>query len=168
MSEPALSALPEHKDLAERIASLFSFDCVRVSRILETAQYGLIFAIIAFFVGFGIDWLFRPMYPKPTKSIMGCKEPVYSKPQMAWALGLICLQVMVAAVSIIYVRKLGEIVPFLFNLCPDKYVPHWKVHELEGEIAISLVFVGVQTTLIDVLGAMRRSVAYTDCSWGED
>lgn len=159
--------LPEHRDIEERIASLFAVDCVRMSRILETAQYGLIFAIIAFFVGLGIDWLFRPLYPKPTDRVAGCKEPVYSKLKMAQALGLICLQVMIAAVSIIYVRKLGEIVPFFLNLCPEKYVPHWKVHEVEGELAIALVFVGVQTTLIEVLGAMRRSIAYTDCAWGE-
>ncbi len=167
MSEAVNLGLPENKDLSERVASLFSFDCVRISRILETAQYGLIFALLAFFFGFAIDCLFRPTYPKPTKRVIGCKEPVYSMAQMAWALCFVCLQVMVAAVSVIYVRKLGELVPFFFNLCPEKYVPHWKVKEQEGELGLALAFVGVLTTLIDVLGTMRRSVAYTDCAWEE-
>jgi len=157
--------VPAAKSLAERVESLFAFDCVRLSRILETAEYAVLFGILALFAGFGIDWVFRPMYPKPSKTLKGCpdEEKGYTWGQTLQVVGVLLLQVMVSAVLVIYIRKLGEVVPFFFEFCPSKYVPHWKVKEVEGEIAIALVYVGIQTSLIDALATLRKSYAYVKC-----
>lgn len=153
--------LPPRRDIGERIASLFTFDCIRLSRILETAQYALVFGILALGVGFGIDWLFRPLYPKASKK--GCGGFVYNRLQALHVIGIMLLQVMISAISIIYIRKIGEVVPFLLEICPSKYVPHWKVKETEGEIAIALMFVGIQTSIVDNLSTLRKSFAYINC-----
>ena len=164
MSDP----LPPRKDLAERIGSLFAFDCIRLSRILETAQYAAIFGVLAFIVGFAIDWAFRPAYPKPTAKKAGCPGKLYTKVEALQALGIVILQVMVSAVLVIYIRKLGEVVPFIFEFCPDKYVPHWKVKEVEGELAVALIYVGIQTGILDTLSKLRKSFAYSDCAEDEE
>jgi hypothetical protein len=57
----------------------------------------------------------------------------------------------------------GEVVPFIFEFCPEKYVPHWKVKEVEGELAIALCYVGIQTNIVDTLATLRKSYAYVNC-----
>ena len=156
--------LPPRKDLAERVSSLFAFDCVRLSRILETAQYAAIFGLLAFFVGFFIDWVLRPLYPKASReNKKNCSGKLFTNAQSLRAISLVILQVMVSAVLVIYIRKLGEVVPFIFEFCPDKYVPHWKVKEVEGEIAVGMIYIGVQTNILDALTTLRKSYAYVDC-----
>ena len=148
--------LPPRKDFTTRLQSLVRMDCVRISRILETAQYAVIFGILALIVGFAIDCLFRPLYP-PTPE----DRKLHGSAALR-AVGILLLQIMFSAVAVLYIRKLGEIVPFLFEFCPSKYVPHYKVKELEGEMAIALAFVGIQTTLIETLETLRRSFFYAD------
>lgn len=146
--------IPVRKSFGERFESLVTMDCIRISRILETAQYALIFGILALLVGFGIDCLFRPLYPAvgKDKKLRGTA---------LWrALGVVMAQIMVSAIAVIYVRKVGELVPFLFEFCPSKYVPHYKVKELEGEMAIALAFVGIQTSFIDTVAKLRESFFY--------
>lgn len=167
MSDAGIPSVPLPTTLSERFHSLISFDCIRVSRILETAQYAILFGILALIVGFLIDWFFRPLYPVPKKS-QKCSEPIFSGGQILQAIVILLLQVMISAVLVIYIRKIGELVPFLTQMCPDRYVPHWKVKELEGELAIALVYVGVQTSLIDTLAALRRSFAYVRCQGTEE
>lgn len=162
MSE-AIPAVPLPTNFSERLHSLFTFDCIRVSRIVETAQYALIFGMLALICGFSIDWLFRPLYPSPEKNGGACIHPTFTGRQCLHAICILLLQVVVSAVLVIYIRKVGELVPFLVQLCPDRYVPHWKVKELEGELAIALMYVGIQTSLIDTLSTLRQSVAYIRC-----
>jgi hypothetical protein len=62
----------------------------------------------------------------------------------------------------LYVRKAGELIPFLFNLCSSRYVAHWKVRELDGELAVGCVYIGIQTSLLDTLATIRRSYGACD------
>ena len=148
------------KSFGERLQSLFAFDCIRVSRILETAQYGVIFSIIALFAGLGIDALCHRLYPRPATKRGSCL--VFTAQQVAKVIAVIVLQVALSAVAVIYVRKLGEMVPFLFNFCTSRYVPHWKVRELDGELAVGCVFIGIQTSLLDALSAVRNTYGACD------
>ena len=153
--------LPVPKDLWERVESLFTFDCIRISRILETAQYAVIFGILALFAGWGIDQMVKSLYPQPNGVRGKCKTFTY---RQSWrVVGVILFQVMCSAVLAIYIRKLGDVVPFFFGSCSGRYIPHWKVKEVEGEIAIALVYVGIQTNLIEALATLRQSFGTTDC-----
>lgn len=148
-----LPELPDEKTFGERLRSLVAMDCFRVGRIFETAQYALLYACICLPVGLGIDLLCKPLYPKADG-----EESVYVGGQIWRAIAAAVLQVVLSAVSIIYVRKLADLVPFLFNFCPSRYVAHYHVDEVFGEIAIAMVFVGIQTTLVEALARLRRSM----------
>lgn len=143
-----LPEIPEEKPFGERLQSLLSLDCVRISRILETAQYAALYAIICMPVGLGIDAFFSPFYPSTDNGEI--------TPAQAWHSVLIAvLQVMVSAISILYIRKIADLFPFFLNLCPSRYVAHYHVDEVFGEAAIALVFVGMQTHLIKALEKIR-------------
>ena len=152
-----LPELPEEKSFGERLRSLFAMDCFRIGRILETTQYALLYACICLPIALGIDLLCNGLYPKVEASKEG-QESVYSRGQIWQAIAAAILQVVLSAVSIIYVRKIADLVPFLFNICPSRYVSHYHVEEVFGEIAIAIVFVGVQSTLLEALARIRRSL----------
>jgi hypothetical protein len=139
----------------ERFNSITS-NCVGSGRVLETIQYSAVFALLALIVGLSIDRTMETLYPIPSRALAG--KMLYTLPEALRAVGYILLQVCVSAVAVIYIRKVGDLVPFLFNPCPDKYIPHWKVKEVEGEMALALVFVGVQTSIMETLGTLRASV----------
>lgn len=146
-----LPELPEHKSFEDRLRSLFMFDCYRVSRILETAQYAMLYACLCLPVGIGIDAMCSKLYPEPEN------KTTYTGRQLWVAIAVAILQVVISAVSIIYIRKLADLVPFIFNVCPSQYMAHYHVGEIFGETAIALVFVGVQVTLVKKLEIIHRS-----------
>jgi len=148
-----LPEIPEEKPFAERLMSLLRVDCIRFSRILETMQYATLYACICMPVGILIDRACGPLYPK-----MEDEGEPYTWNQTWQAVAAAILQVVLSAVSIIYIRKLADLVPFLFNFCPSRYVAHYHVDEVFGEAAIALIFVGVQTSLIKALDKIRARV----------
>ena len=144
----------------QRLNSLFRIDCIRVSRILETVQYSIIFSLLALFIGFAIDWIFEPLYKPPSKSDKTCSHlKVLTIPEALQNVFVIVLQASLCATSVIYIRKIANLVPFGLSPCPDKYIPNWGVKEDEGELAIGLVFIGMQTSLIDNLVKLRNTFA---------
>jgi hypothetical protein len=153
-------ALPPEKDFGERLQSLFAFDCVRLSRILETAQYAILFGLIALVFGYAVDALFKPLYPQPTRECR--EEKLFTGGQCVHVVLVALLQVAVSAVLVIYLRKLGQLAPVLLQPCPDKYVPHFKVTEFESESALALCYVGIQTSFIEALALLRKS-AFVHC-----
>jgi hypothetical protein len=139
----------------QRLQSLVALNCIRSGRVLETIQYSAVFALIALVVGVSIDRFFAQMYPTPSRASAG--KMVYTYSEALKSVLYVVLQVCASAVAVIYIRKVGDLVPFLFNPCPEEYIPHWKVKEVEGEMALSLVFVGVQTSIMEHLGLLRAS-----------
>ena len=151
LSPEAPVAVEHEKSFGERLGSLLALDCYRVTRILETAQYAVLYAVICLPVGLLIDAACRRLYPDPDE------RGVFTGARLWRAMGVAVLQVVLSAISIIYVRKLADLVPFAFNLCPWKYVPHYHVEEVFGEVAIALIFVGIQVTLVKKLEQIRNS-----------
>jgi hypothetical protein len=83
------------------------------------------------------------------------EEQRYTTGQLWQAIGAATAQVILSAVSIIYVRKLADLVPFVFNICPSRYREHYHVEEVFGEVAIAMIFIGVQTSLVKALDKIR-------------
>jgi hypothetical protein len=139
-----------HKSFQSALMSLISVDCIRFSRLAETAQYAAIFAVLAFFSGVGIDSLCAKLYP-----VKGDIEEITNGSQFLGTLGVMILQVILAAIGVFYIRKIGQLVPLVFNFCPSKYNPGFHVPERVGEIAIALAYVGAMGTLLKNLDRMR-------------
>jgi hypothetical protein len=154
---PEIDAAPVRsvrKGTGEAVKSLFTADCIRIERLLETIQFASVYALIMLFTGTFVDKLFVRLYPvKKTE-----KEPqLLTLGQFIKTVLVMMLQVSLNAVIIFYTRKIGDIVPFLFNfLCPSQYVSSLGVAEtLTAESAIGLVLVGIQTNLMFQLEQMR-------------
>ena len=141
------------KTFSEALKSLLAHDCIRFSRIVETGQYALIFAFLAFWVGIGIDGFCRLLYPVKDKD-----TSIKTAGQFVQTFLVMMLQVCLSAISVFYIRKIGQLFPLFLNLCPSRYIPGHNVPERVGEIALALVFVGSMGTLLMELDKMRTFI----------
>lgn len=139
------------RTFSEALKSLFTFDCIRFSRLAETAQYAAIYAFLALFVGVGLDTACAQLYP-----IKDDGGPIRTWSQAWGTIGVMVLQVVVSAVMVFYLRKVAQLFPLLLNLCPSKYKVGYHVPERVGEIAIALVYVGSMGTLLKNLDRVRE------------
>ena len=138
----------------DRLESLLSFDCVRISRLLETIEYGSLYAIITFFVGAFLDAAFQNLYPGEKKC-----EPLKNAGEFWRTFTIVMMQGIVAALLVIYIRKTAQLMPFIFDVCPKgKYAAHEHVKEYEGEILIGIIFVGVQANMVRQLVRVRNYI----------
>lgn len=144
------------KSFRQAFKSLVEFDCIRLSRLAETAQYAAIYAFLALFVGLGLDSLCAKLYPvKKGGSIRNWGQ--------FWStFGVVTLQVVLSAIMVFYLRKFAQLFPLLLNFCPHRYKAGFHVPERVGEIAIALVYVGAMGTLLQNLDSMREFITKED------
>jgi hypothetical protein len=126
---------------------LFRVDTVRFINIVGTVQYSLLYAIVFFFLGIGIERLFTPFRPNTATP--------------SELIGQILLQCFVIAIAIFYARKFVEAIPGILSFFPswfnlDKllekgYVPY-GIDEYKGEMMMSLILVGTQVNLLKKIG----------------
>lgn len=120
----------------------FRVDTVRFINIFGNIQYGLLYAIIFFFVGIIIEALFPPF------------DPNIGFHQLAVEVVLQCI---VVAIAIFYVRKFIEAIPGLLtffpkvfnldNLITKGFIPY-GIAEFKGEAMMSLILVGTEVNLL--------------------
>lgn len=136
------------KTTREAFISLLRLDCIRFSRLAETAQYAAIYAFLALFVGVGLDSFCAKIYP--------VKEGAIKNWGQFWGtVGVMIAQVVISAVAVFYLRKIAQLFPLFLNFCPSRYKVGYHVPERVGEIAIALVYVGAMGTLLDNLDRVR-------------
>jgi hypothetical protein len=126
----------------------FRLDTVRFINIVGTIQYGLLYAIVFFFLGLGIERLFSPFR---------------SNTSIHELIGQILLQCFVLLIAIFYARKLVEAIPGILSFFPswfnlDKllekgYIPY-GIDEYKGEIMASVVLIGTQVNLLKKIGGL--------------
>lgn len=109
--------------------SLFRFDSIRISKLLEVSQY----AIIASLIGLLFGGLLNKIFPKYDED-----KPIYH------LLLEISLQMIAIVISIYYITKFVNNIPFLFHY--DKnYIPSKKGEAARGvTIGLSIIFIGSQ------------------------
>jgi hypothetical protein len=123
---------------------LLRFDLVRLSKLLEIVQFGLVIFVIAFYVGSFIDNLFPDVTEKTPNSIL---------------IRDLALQMSLLLIAAYYIRKIGEIVPFLFSLTKD-YKPSLKGEAaFGGAIAMTIIFAGVQRKFLDKITLLKNRFA---------
>jgi hypothetical protein len=136
------------KTFGQSLKSLLAIDCIRLSRIAETAQYAAIYAFLALFVGIGLDTLCAKMYPVKDGNIE-------TWPRFWGTVAVMMLQVIASAIMVFYLRKVAQLFPLFLNFCPSRYHVGYHVPERVGEIAIALVYVGAMGTLLKNMDRMR-------------
>jgi hypothetical protein len=130
----------EKKDNFER---LIRFDAIRVSKLLEMIQYAVIVFILAFFIGSATDSLFPLPRPEEKISDFNLYKDLF-------------LQLCLIVISIYYINKIAQIIPFFFSLS-DKYVPSAKEENIKGAgIALAIIFVGVQKNFQGRIALLKK------------
>ena len=140
------------KTFVKRLKSLIVFDEIRVMQLLENIQYGVIYFILSFVTGTGLDTLF-PKFDE--------KAPISD----------VILEVLGQAITMIivifYIKKIAKLVPFLFvlnwDLNGDGRIPKFRPYEsyeYGGNIMIGLVLIGSQFNFLKKIDMISR-VIYT-------
>ncbi len=149
MLTTSLSIGPEpgaYKHFIDHLESLKKLDIVRINELLELIQYNVIYCISAFIGGLSINSIF----PDYNESI---------------SIGRLSLEVigelLVLVLVVFYIRRFVKTIPFLFHLTstgPNGFQPYLTT-EYQGEIALGIIFVGVQFRLIRKLALLANKIS---------
>lgn len=128
----------------DNVERLFRFDTIRISKLLEMIQDGIIIFILAFYLGSAIDRL------------CGVADEKMTNTQL-W--GWIILQLVINIVAIYYVRKIAEVIPFVLSV-NSNYVSN-KKGEVDGASGFvsSIIFIGVQKNFQAKIGLLKTRYA---------
>ena len=126
---------------SERFYKLVTLDKIRMIKLLEIIQYAFLYIIVT--MGFGIA--FENLFPVPDndKSIIYILLEIFA-------------QCILSAIAVFYIRKIVKLFPFILSRISG-YQSH-KIDEYNGEIIIGLIFVGIQTNLIEKFDILRKKI----------
>ncbi len=124
----------------EGIAELTRFDRVRANQLLEVLQYGAIYCITAFVASSVLNLVFTP----------------YSETVSTGRLALeVVWELLLNVVVIYYLRLFVRSIPLMLHIGGTPFEPYTTT-EFNGEIAIGIIFIGVQFRLIKKLDLLSR------------
>lgn len=130
--------------MSDNVERLFRFDTIRMSKLLEMIQDGIIIFILAFYLGSIID------------KLCGVLDEKMSNTQL-W--GYIILQLVINIVAIYYIRKVAEVIPFVLSL-NNSYTSNKKgeVDAATGFVS-SIIFISVQKNFQEKLSLLKTRYA---------
>lgn len=138
------------KYFLQRVRSIFQFDEIRVMQILELSQYSIIYFVLSFLLGAGLEIIF-PDFDE--------NSPIEN------VIGEVIAQLLLFIILVFYVRKIAKLVPFLFvlnwDINGDGKIPKYKPYlttEYAGEITIGLVLIGSQLNLLRKIDLLSREI----------
>jgi len=128
----------------DNVERLLRFDSVRISKLLEMIQDGIIIFILAFYAGSGIDKVF------------GVADDKMSNAQL---IGWVMLQLIANIVVIYYIRKIAETIPFILSV-NSNYISNKKgeVDAASGFVS-SIIFISVQRDFQNKLALLKSRFA---------
>ena len=128
----------------DNVERLFRFDSIRISKLLEMIQDGIIIFILAFYLGSLID------------KLCGVTDEKMSNTKL-W--GYVILQLVINIVVIYYIRKIAEVIPFMLSL-NSGYMSNKKgeVDSASGFVS-SIILISVQKNFQSKLGLLKSRYA---------
>lgn len=131
----------------ERWVKLTDSSAIRVQKILEISQYALIYLLVGLLLGIFLEFIF----PKDNQETVKNRSTVE-------LIFLVSIQVVTIAVVSFYIHKIALLVPFLFKFTDD-YIPGYKEeYKIGGGIALAIVFISSQPSLIVRMSELRVRV----------
>lgn len=135
-----------YKHFIEHLGSITRFDIIRINELLELIQYNVIYCISAFIGGLSINAIF----------------PEYNESVSITRLSFEIIGELLALVLVVfYIRRFAKTIPFLLHLTgsgPNGFKPYLTT-EYQGEIALGIIFVGVQFRLIRKLALLANKIS---------
>lgn len=128
----------------DNVERLLRFDTIRISKLLEMIQDGIIIFILAFYLGSAID------------KFCGVADEKMTNTEL-W--GWVILQLIINIVAIYYIRKIAEVIPFMFSL-NSGYISNKKgeVDAASGFVS-SIIYIGVQKNFQNKIGLLKSRFA---------
>jgi hypothetical protein len=128
----------------ENFQRLIRFDRIRISKLLEIIQDGIIVFVLSFYIGSAIDRFFQKA------------DDSWSNQDLILSL---LAQFTLLMVAIYYIRKVAEVIPFFFSLTKE-YVSNKKGEVLTGyAVATAIIFVGVQKNFLSKIELLKQRFA---------
>ena len=128
---------------SKKLKNILTFDMIRLQKLLEISQNMIIALFCGYFLGYFIDQLFPAYVEEENKPISTLIIEVIG-------------QVIVLGISTYYIKKVLQLIPFLFKLSKS-YVPSKKGESLVGiNIGLGLIFVNNQTNFRAKLTRIRN------------
>lgn len=129
------------------VERLLRFDTIRISKLLELIQTGIVVFVLSFYIGSLIDKLFNQWIV------------VNDSTQNTHLVGLILLQLIAIIITAYYITKFIDVIPFMLSVSP-LYKPnaHGEVGKATG-LAMSIIFVAVQSGFLTKLNILKRRFA---------
>lgn len=142
-----MSDEPKIYTVNERFEKLTDTSAIRVQKLLEISQYAVIYLLIGLVLGIFLEFIFPPDNME-TASQKSTAELIF----------LVSVQVMTIAIVSFYIHKIALLVPFLFRFTDD-YIPGYKdEYKIGGGIALAIVFISSQPSLIARISELRVRV----------
>ena len=134
-------------DKTSALERLTRFDLIRVSKLLELVQDGVIIFALAFYVGSALDRFFNTL--KPVNDNMSNMELI----------GILVAQLACIIIVAYYIRKIVDVIPFFFSLS-SQYVSNQKGEaDSAAGLAMTIVFVGIQKNFAAKIGLLKSRFA---------
>jgi len=125
--------------LQDRLQKLFSFDLIRISKLLELIQYTVLYSILTIPLSILVENVF-PAEDKDKSSLLIFVE--------------IVIQMVILTLLVFYIQKIVKLIPFMFPLTKN-YKPH-QSFEYNGEITIGFIFIGTQLNIMDKIDILTE------------
>lgn len=142
-----MQSAPQILTVEERFDKLTDTSAIRIQKLLEIAQYAIIYLVIGLILGIFLEFIFPKDNPESVKQ--------RSTLDLCF---LVAIQVIAVAIVSFYITKIALLIPFLFRFTDD-YIPGYKDEfRIGGGIALALVFISSQPSLIVRLSELRVRV----------
>ena len=137
--------------IKDGIAELFRHDYTRLYQILGIFQYTIVYGIICFYLGVGLESFF----------------PDADESKNSWAITWEVLgQTFVLALALFYIRIFVKAIPAIPTLFMAKRsgtgrdfsTASYKFSEYQGELVVAIVFIGVQLNLLSKITILAKRV----------
>jgi hypothetical protein len=128
------------------MADLTRTDSGRINELLEVVQYGGLYCITAFIASSALNLIFTP----------------YSETVSTGRLALeVIWELLLIVIVVYYLRLFVKSIPLMLHVAGGNGKDAYKTAEFNGEIAIGIIFIGVQFRLIKKLDLLSRRLYRT-------
>jgi len=127
----------------ERLRKLFQLNSFRANELFEITQVALLYGLIGFFCGTLTNYIF-PKFDKSRSTLEILLE--------------ILGETVILSILVYYIDLFIKIIPvFKFNESSSNFVPS-MIGVFEGEIALSIIFISLQTNLIEKIQELSKRI----------
>lgn len=119
-----------NKKFQDKFIDIFTFDSIRLLKLLEFSQYGILGFTLGFLLGDFMNDYLLVEYKESNYVDETYKRKVYNKNPKLWL--HIFWDVSMIVIATYYIKKLSDLFPFLFSFINKKYIVGRKGEDIIG------------------------------------